>query len=228
MKKNHDDILKDLVENSIDYFGEMRRFAEEYSKYFNEPPKNVLEIGSRDGYHADYLKKYFNIPDDKVFIVDAHPYCANLIRIDHPNYRVIEAAIAPKRGILKFNAIQNLDLGGLGMSSLLPKVAGPDFGETWVNVIAITGEDLIDLIEEPEIDLLKLDVEGLTYEVLESFSLNLRRVKFIHTEAEYFEVWKGQKLYQDLCDLLTKYGFKEAYCVQTIKEQQCDTVWYRA
>jgi FkbM family methyltransferase len=228
MKKNHDDILKDLVENSIDYFGEMRRFAEEYSKYFNEPPKNVLEIGSRDGYHADYLKKYFNIPDDKVFIVDAHPYCANLIRIDHPNYRVIEAAIAPKRGILKFNAIQNLDLGSLGMSSLLPKVAGPDFGETWVNVIAITGEDLIDLIEEPEIDLLKLDVEGLTYEVLESFSLNLRRVKFIHTEAEYFEVWKGQKLYQDLCDLLTKYGFKEAYCVQTIKEQQCDTVWYRA
>jgi FkbM family methyltransferase len=228
MKKNHDDILKDLVENSIDYFGEMRRFAEEYSKYFNEPPKNVLEIGSRDGYHADYLKKYFNIPDDKVFIVDAHPYCANLIRIDHPNYRVIEAAIAPKRGILKFNAIQNLDLGALGMGSLLPKVAGPDFGETWVNVIAITGEDLIDLIEEPEIDLLKLDVEGLTYEVLESFSLNLRRVKFIHTEAEYFEVWKGQKLYQDLCDLLTKYGFKEAYCVQTIKEQQCDTVWYRA
>jgi FkbM family methyltransferase len=226
MTENHDDILKDLVENTSDYFGEMRRFAEEYGRYFNEPPKNVLEIGSRDGYHADYLKKYFNIPDDKVFIVDAHPYCANLIRRDHPNYRVIEAAIAPERGLLKFNAIQNLDLGGLGMSSALPKVAGPVFGETWVNVIAITGEDLIDLIDEPEIDLLKLDVEGLTYEVLESFSLNLRRIKFIHTEGEYVEIWKGQKLYQDLCNLLTKHGFKEAYKVEMLKEQ-CDTVWYR-
>ena len=61
MTENHDDILKDLVENTSDYFGEMRRFAEEYGKYFNEAPKNILEIGSRDGYHADYLKKYFNI-----------------------------------------------------------------------------------------------------------------------------------------------------------------------
>lgn len=224
--ENRSNILQDLVENSSDYFGEMKRFADEYSKYFNEPPKNILEIGSRDGYHADYLKKYFNIPDDKVFIVDAHPYCAGIIRRDHPNYRVIEAAVAPKRGVLKFNAIQNLDLGSLGMSSVLPKVAGPVFGETWVNVIAITGEDLIDLIEEPEIDLLKLDVEGLTYEVLESFSLNLRKIKFIHTEGEYTEVWKGQKLYKDLCDLLTKYGFKEAYKVDMLAEQ-CDTVWYR-
>ena len=220
------DVYKDLTGNSEDYFGEIRRFAESYSTYFNEPPKNVLEIGSRDGYHADYLKKYFNIPDDKVFIVDAHPDCARLIRNEHPNYKVIEVAIAEKPGILKFNAIQNLDLGSLGMSSLLPKTNGPVFGEKWVNVLAITGKDLIDLIDEPEIDLLKLDVEGLTYEVLDSFSLNLRKVKFIHTEAEYSQVWKNQKLYSDVCNLLTKYGFKEAYKVDVI-EGQCDTIWYR-
>ena len=56
--------------------------------------------------------------------------------------------------------------------------------------------------------------------------LNLRKIKFIHTEAEYTEVWKGQKLYPDLCRLMTDYGFKEAYKVDTV-ENQCDTIWYR-
>jgi FkbM family methyltransferase len=219
-------IYNDLTTNTEDYFGEIRKFAMAYENFFKEPPKNVLEIGSRDGYHADYLKKFFNIPGEKVFIVDAHPDCANLIRREHPNYKVIEVAISDKPGILKFNAIQNSDLGSLGMSSLLPKTNGPVFGEKWVNVLAITGEQLINLIDEPEIDLLKLDVEGLTYEVLESFSLNLRRIKFIHTEAEYTQVWENQKLYSDVCDLLTKYGFKEAYKVDVL-EGQCDTIWYR-
>jgi FkbM family methyltransferase len=219
-------IYNNLTSNSVDYFGEIRKFAKAYSKHFSEPPKNILEIGSRDGYHADYLKRFFNIPDDKVFIVDAHPDCTKLIRKEHPNYRVIEAAISDKRGVLKFNAIDNLDLGALGMSSLLPRVSGTVVGEKWVSVISITGEDLIDLIDEPEIDLLKLDVEGLTYEVLDSFSDKLNRIKFIHTEGENTEIWKGQKLYSDLCELLTKNGFKESYKTDLL-DVQCDTVWYR-
>ena len=98
--------------------------------------------------------------------------------------------------------------------------------ENWVNVIGITGADLFELIAEDEYDLVKIDVEGLTYEVLESFGDNLRKIKMIHTEAEYSEVWEGQKLYSDLCDLLTKQGFKEAYRVEML-DFQCDTVWYR-
>ncbi len=220
------DIYNDLISNTDDYFGEIRKFAQTYQNYFTETPKNVLEIGSRDGYHADYLKKFFNIPDDKVFIVDAHPDCAKLIRTEHPNYRVIELAITNEPGIVKFNAIQNLDLGALGMSSLKPKSNGTTFGEKWVNVLGITGKQLIDLIDEPEIDLLKLDVEGLTYEVLESFSDSIRRIKYIHTEAEYTQVWKDQKLYHHVNGLLISYGFKEAYRVDII-EGQCDTIWYR-
>jgi FkbM family methyltransferase len=185
-----------------------------------------LEIGSRDGYHADYLKKMFNIPDNKVFIVDAHPDCAKLIRSEHPNYRVIEVAITQNRGIVSFNAIQNLDLGGLGASSILSRKDGPVIFENWINVIAIKGSDLLELINEREYDLVKIDVEGLTYEVLESFSHSLGKIKMIHTEAEYFEIWKGQKLYSDLCDLLTRRGFKEAYRVEML-DGQCDTVWYR-
>jgi FkbM family methyltransferase len=218
-------VYHNLTTNSDNYFGEMKRFAEEYQKRFGTA-MNVLEIGSRDGYHADYLKKYFNIPDNKVFIVDAHPDCANLIRKEHPNYRVIEAAITQNRGIVGFNAIQNQDLGALGTSSILPRKDGPTMFENWVNVIGIKGIDLLDLINEREYDLVKIDVEGLTYEVLESFGHSLGKIKMIHTEGEYFEMWEGQKLYSDLCDLLTRRGFKEAYRVEML-EGQCDTVWCR-
>jgi FkbM family methyltransferase len=218
-------IYQDLTTSTEDYFGEIRRFGEEYQRRFGQAT-NVLEIGSRDGYHADYLKKMFNIPDNKVFIVDAHPDCAKLIRSEHPNYRVIEVAITQNRGIVSFNAIQNLDLGGLGASSILSRKDGPVIFENWINVIAIKGSDLLELINEREYDLVKIDVEGLTYEVLESFSHSLGKIKMIHTEAEYFEIWKGQKLYSDLCDLLTRRGFKEAYRVEML-DGQCDTVWYR-
>lgn len=218
-------IYEDLTSNTSDYFGEMREFANEFEKRFGKP-NNILEIGSRDGYHADYLKKYFNIPDDKVFIVDAHPDCANLIRREHPNYRVIEAAITQNRGIVRFNAIQNTDLGSLGTSSILPRTDGPVIFEKWVNVIGIKGIDLFELIDEKEYDLVKIDVEGLTYEVIESFGHSLGKIKMIHTEGEYVEFWKGQKLYPELCDLLTRRGFKEAYKTEMLNGQ-CDTIWYR-
>lgn len=218
-------VYEDLISNTDDYFGEMRKFAQEYQMRFGQAT-NVLEIGSRDGYHADYLKKYFNIPDNKVFIVDAHPDCAKLIRREHPNYRVIETAITQNRGIVSFNAVQNLDLGALGASSTLPRKDGPLSFENWVNVISIKGFDLLQLINEREYDLVKIDVEGLTYEVLESFGDSLGKIKMIHTEGEYFEVWEGQKLYSDLRDLLTRRGFEEAYRVDML-EGQCDTVWYR-
>jgi hypothetical protein len=74
-----------------------------------------------------------------------------------------------------------------------------------------------------EIDMLKIDVEGNTYEVLEGFGYHLDKVKSIHLEAEHTPVWKGQKLYADI----EKYLIDRDFIPVELKIgfPQSDSVW---
>ena len=99
------------------------------------------------------------------------------------------------------------------MSSSLPQIATNSQSLNGIISLSdgvITIEDGI-ITGLDEIDLVKIDVEGATYEVLESFGSDINKLKFIHLEAEYVQFWQNQKLYSDVSNLLLGYGFKEAY-----------------
>jgi FkbM family methyltransferase len=207
----------------------MNPFIEQYNKHFTSPPKNILEIGSRDGDDADLLKHHFNIPDDKVFIVEPHPHCIDHIKEKYPNYKIYEYAISLENGVSKFNAIFTSNLGVLGMSSLLDRTYHNGY-ENWIDVNTITGKDLCDMIGEDEYDLVKIDVEGYSYEALKSFGDSIRKIKMMHVEVEHYKFWKNQKLYKDIVDLLTPLGFEECYrfdYVYTPEQIQSDIIWKR-
>ena len=74
--------------------------------------------------------------------------------------------------------------------------------------------------------MLKLDVEGATYEVLKSFGDDLRLINFMHVECEVMYMWENQHLFDEVEKLLQFYGFKEMYRQQNYP-QQIDTVWRR-
>ena len=164
----------------------MEKFANMYNNHFNELPKNVLEIGSRDGNDAEYLRKYFNISNNKVFVVEPNPNSANKIRLAHPEQKVFELAISEEVGILKFNAINNDNPMFVGMSSLLKRRTDTGYSreiemkgwENWIEVQSITGKMLFDLIGEEKYDLVKIDVEGATFQVLKSFGDAIKKIKF--------------------------------------------------
>lgn len=207
----------------------MIELIEQYNKHFTIPPQNVLEIGSRDGDDANRLKEYFNIPNSKVYIVEPHPHCIDYINRTYPDFKVYEYAAALENGTTKFNAIFTPDLGTLGMSSLLNRTHG-NVADNWIEVKTITGESLFDLIGDEEYDLVKIDVEGYSYEVLKSMGDQIRKVKIMHLEVEHYPFWVGQRLYNEVADLLTSYRFEECYRFDynyTSEQIQSDVIWVR-
>lgn len=207
----------------------MKPLIDEWNKYYDNPPKNILEIGSRDGNDANALQVEFNVPDSKVYIVEAHPHCVDYIRRIYPNYNLYGMAVSLEDGVTKFNAVFTPDLGMLGMSSLLSRT-DESFPENWLDVETITGKSLVHKIGESEFDLVKIDVEGYTYEVLKSFGDNLSKIKMMHLEVEHYAFWKNQKLYDDVYELLTQQGFEECYKFDYAYGEgkvQSDVIWKR-
>lgn len=216
----------------------MEKFYQTYIEEFNAPPTSILEIGSRDGHDADTLRLLAKLPPESVYIAEAHPDCARFIRNTYPNVNLYNVAVFDKMGVLDFNAIDyyRFNQGYVGTSSLLKRNIEiipaemveivQDQAKNIVKVIGITGQMLLQLIDRRFIDMMKLDVEGATYEVLKSFGDDLRLINFMHVECEVMYMWENQHLFDEVENLLQFYGFREMYREQNYP-QQIDTVWRR-
>lgn len=215
----------------------MKQFYERYFQEYNANPTSIVEIGSRDGRDADILRQYAELDPKSVYIAEAHPDCAKNIRLNYPEMNLFQVAIFDRMGILDFNAIDiTYNEGYVGTSSLFKR--NMDFvppshvdmvneqGYNMVKVIGITGTQLLELINRPEIDMMKIDVEGATYNVLKGFGDNLRVIKFLHIEAEDVQIWEKQHLIQEVVDLMKYYGFEMLY-TDIPYINQIDMVWKR-
>lgn len=191
----------------------------------NIVPKTILEIGSRDADDANILREGFNISESKVWIVEPNPKQQIKISDKYPKFNLIKEAIFNEEKTLTFNAVNSHDL--IGVSSLLDRndrlYDMIDSEKIMVNTIL--GSRLLHNINE-EIDLCKIDVEGATYEVLVSFGDDISKIKSMHLENEHKEVWKGQKLYDEVKTFLITKGFTEIY-FQYVNNVvlQSDTIW---
>ncbi len=229
----------------------MIQFYQTYKDEFKECAKSILEIGSRDGKDAELLRSCCDLTSNDVYVVEPHPFSYRQIIKSFPDIHAYELAIFDKIGVLDFNAIpppppgvelNERYLGFMGTSSLLKKNKEtyfkiPNMTEaawamsnpnTWIKVLAIDGRTLLQLIDKPEIDLVKIDVEGATFQVLKSFGDDLRLLKALHLEVEMIPIWEDEHLYSEIGNLLHYYGFKEiSYDGIYFGKNQGDNVWVR-
>lgn len=189
-------------------------------------PEVILEIGSRDGNDINFIKEYFNIQNSNVYIVEPNPIMSNEIKVRYPNYNTLEYAINNVSGTMKFNQVTNTGYDPIGTSSLLNRVDGwyERFETNQIDVNVITGRDLMEIINKP-IDLCKIDVEGLTYEVIESFGESINNIKSFHLETEHRIFWENQKLHDDVCILLENLGYSLIW--EDNNGIQSDTIWLK-
>lgn len=189
-------------------------------------PKTILEIGSRDGNDADYYKREFDIKDEDVYVVEPNPSQADEIRKNYPNFSIFEYAIYTEETEKDFYQVTGGGKDPIGISSLMERNDDwyDRFGMKKIKVKTIKGSTLMEMINK-DIDICKIDVEGLTYEVIQSLGDQIHRIKSIHVETEYHMYWKDQKLHNEVSELLTSLGFIEVWT----KEQggQADTIWLR-
>jgi FkbM family methyltransferase len=174
-------------------------------------PKTILEIGSRDGNDADELMKYFQLNNEDVWVVEPNPNQIKVIEDSHPNFNLIPNAIFSEETEHDFYQVIGNDPNDVGTSSLINR--NDDWYKSKTNIIkvkTITGKQLLDKINR-EVDICKVDVEGLTIEVLSSFLEFITKIKSFHLECEHREVWKNQKLYDDVAKFLIDKNYTQVY-----------------
>jgi len=86
-------------------------------------------------------------------------------------------------------------------------------------------DSFIDEQNIAELDFVKIDVEGVNYEVLEGFGERLALVKAIQVEGELKACWEGQHLFADIDALLRKHDFMMAHYTLSWESIQCDSLW---
>lgn len=183
----------------------------------------VVELGSRDGHDAAKMADIFQA--SRVIAIEANPYCAGEINRTYPEFEVVNVAIAQQTGMVKFYAVKP-EYGEviLGQSSLLYKDAYREIANE-ILIPAYTMDDFVESLKIDEIECMKIDVEGATYEVLEGFT-KIRMTRLFHIESEHKEFWEGQKLYEDTARFMEDAGYEQVYFAPVWTEQS-DTIWQR-
>ena len=166
--------------------------------------KTILEIGSRDGNDANELMKHFQLKDENVWVVEPNPNQINIIKDTYPNFNLIPNAIFSEETEHDFYQVDNNIPNDVGTSSLINRNDNwYEFKTNIIKVKTITGKQLLNKINR--------DVEGLTIEVLISFGEDLNKIKSFHLECEHKEVWKDQKLYDDVAKFLINNDYTQIY-----------------
>lgn len=167
-------------------------------------PTSFLEIGSRDGHDTRFVANYWKLDPSKCYIIEAHPELYKHIIRDYPQFKTFNLAASDKNGNLEFNAVP-LTGHNVGLSSVLNCTAYQSQYYK-VNVTAIRMLDWMRLFES-HLDLVKIDVEGYTWEVLTGFGPLIENVKAFQIETEKSEMWKGQKIHTEIVEFMESKGF---------------------
>ena len=214
--------------NASDYYDRnvnksiaMPAFVSKVKQMFNSENdiKTIVEIGALDAQDSQYFKKVF--PTAMVYAIEALPdnydkYLKNLKDIVCINAVVsnVDSEITfYKKEINGIHSIYN---------------RGNEYGSEVINLPSYRFETLAEMNGINSVDMLKLDVEGATIEVLEGMGDLLSGVKIMHLESESYPFFEGQKLHNEVVKYLEEKGFSlielTSFPIQPGRLQY-DSVW---
>lgn len=211
---------KNAVSTSYYY---LSKVANEFEKLSNFKPKNIFEIGANYGQDADFLKTRFGLKNHDIFIFEPHPEIIQKAK-ELYGFNCFPYAVSDKNEKIIFHAI-DLKYNNSGVSSLKSyKISDKNIYKD-VGVESIRMDKFIQNYNIEEIDFLKVDVEGLSWEVLTGFGQYLCRVKAIQIESEYLPLWDGQKIWEDTYNILSDNGFQLIDFILHEDGIQSDSFW---
>lgn len=162
-----------------------------YKEYFGETKHPVVwDVGSRDGDDGVELAQRIGSGTPHVVCVEPNPPQAQLIREKYPEVRVLEVAVSDYEGESTFVRVISDNKDAVGMSSL--DVAHQHTKGDWPKeVIKVKVKRLDSLLPKGKIDIVKIDCEGYSWEVLHGLGKRLKDIKVLHVETEHpeFSQW---------------------------------------
>lgn len=174
------------------------------------------------GQDAAFVARTLGLARSDAVAVEAHPGLVERSPFGAQVHLVWAAVTTFDSENLRLHAVE-LDAENLGVSSL--KDRADSEGMQTLTVPSVRAETLVNNLEFSHVDLVKIDVEGHAFEVLESFGKRLSDVRAIHVECETEEVWIGQRLEPEVHEFLKASGFVCASYRLLPGAQQSDSVW---
>jgi FkbM family methyltransferase len=197
----------------------MESFMTLSKEYFHKDDiKNIMEIGSLDGVDSLLFKNHY--PDANVFCIEGLPDNYNQYLKDLTNITPINAVIADYDGIIKYHH-KNIN----GIHGILDR--GQEYGSKVLELPCYTIKTICENYKINSIDIVKIDVEGATYEILNSMGDILKTIKIMHIETESYPFFNNQKLHDTVSDFLIEKGFTmiDMSSVNIAGGLQHDSVW---
>ena len=161
-----------------------------YERFFGKVEKPVVwEVGSRDGKDGEELARriYKGKPmwfwsNARVVALEPNPDQVKIIKENYPEIDVLEVAASNAKGSAPFKVYEG-DEGTVGSSSLnlnwKPGVKS--------HQIIVKTDTLEHLIGDDQIDIMAIDVEGHSLEVLGGLGDKLSQVKVYYIETEKWD-----------------------------------------
>lgn len=189
---NQDDRLGAIVNN--------------YRQHFGDTAKVVVDAGTRDGHDAAYLQRQLNA--ERVIAIDANPLAIFRTKAQYPQFETIETAVADYIGEAEFDQIISEREDFAGSSSLTKYGEFPGVARKIISVKVTTMAELCDRLQIETMDVVKVDVEGYTYEFLIGLGERIKKVKLFHLETETFRRHEGHHGHQEVIALMESHGFR--------------------
>ena len=170
-------------------------------------PVTFMEIGSRDGHDTKEIADYWDLDYKNCYIIEAYPELSDRIKKQYPEFNIFSFAASNKKGTASFNAIKLDKNLNIGTSSVLDCLVY----DIPYDKITVNTDTVFNLLNENNlngIDLIKIDVEGFTQEVLDGFGDKLTNVKAFQIETEKSEMWKGQKTHNEIVEFMKINNFE--------------------
>jgi len=201
------------IDDSPEYVNPLEPVITNYRKYFGAKAPLIIDIGTRDGDDANYL--YQELLGTKVIAVDANPRCYQIVKSRYPWMHTYQCAITDKDGEVTFNQVTDDNLELLGTSSIFSKDTSIDppasFFEGKTQEITVPSSRLDTLLVKTSdggtIDVVKIDTEGYSWQVLQGFGERLKDVKLFHIETEAVQLHPEHVTKDAVAEFMSSHGF---------------------
>jgi FkbM family methyltransferase len=185
----------------------MEPVVEKYKKYFGDTANTIIDVGTRDGDDAEFLREHLSA--ENVYAIDANPLAVIDAKAKYPNFNVFETAISNYDGTTKFIQIVSEDKDHAGSSSIENYSFFKDAEYNTIEVPVTRMDTFIrdNGLSDTIIDVVKVDIEGYTHEFLEGLGEYIKNVKLFHLETETFYRHHQHKTNNHIINFMINSGF---------------------
>lgn len=179
-----------------------------YKIFFGNDADIVIDVGTRDGDDANIIATQLN--SKYIYAIEARPEAAYETKIKYPNFNVYQTAISDYIGTTRFCSVTSEDKDYAGSSSIYNyKFKRDEYKHEVIEVPVITMDKFIEEnnLDYRFLDIVKVDIEGYTWEFLQGFSKHINNVKLFHLETEKGSTHRGHKNSEEIKNFMFSKNF---------------------